>query len=145
MIMLIIVFAGRPSASSRPQGSKSEKKNKKTEKSAGNGVRHGNALTIFMHIVRAIACLTPFPAEFITIMPVGLRPPGGPGGQKSETFCWKWSQVSKGSNNIRKYIKNTSKMIHFEMFFHHETDLEMSPRPLGTTVFEEIYIRTMGK
>ena len=23
----------------------------------------------------------------------------------------------------------------------HETDLEMSPRPLGTTVFEEIYIR----
>ena len=27
----------------------------------------------------------------------------------------------------------------------HETDLEMSPRPLGTTVFEEIYIRTMGK
>ena len=27
----------------------------------------------------------------------------------------------------------------------HKTDLEMSPRPLGTTVFEEIYIRTMGK
>ena len=27
----------------------------------------------------------------------------------------------------------------------HETDLEMSPRPLGTTVFEEINIRTMGK
>ena len=26
----------------------------------------------------------------------------------------------------------------------HETDLEMSPRLLGTTVFEEIYIRTMG-
>ena len=23
----------------------------------------------------------------------------------------------------------------------HETDLEMSPRPLGTTIFEEIYIR----
>ena len=35
-----------------------------------------------MTIVRAIACLTPFPAEFITIIPVGLRPPGGPGGQK---------------------------------------------------------------
>ena len=52
--------------------------------SAGNGVRHGNALTIFMNIVRAIACLTPFPAEFITIIPVGLRPPGGPGGQKFE-------------------------------------------------------------
>ena len=27
----------------------------------------------------------------------------------------------------------------------HETDLEMSPRPLGATVFEEIYVRTMGK
>ena len=27
----------------------------------------------------------------------------------------------------------------------HETDLELSPRPLGTTDFEEIYIRTMGK
>ena len=27
----------------------------------------------------------------------------------------------------------------------HETGLEMSHRPLGTTVFEEIYIRTMGK
>ena len=27
----------------------------------------------------------------------------------------------------------------------HETDLEMSPRPLGTMVFEDIYIRTMGK
>ena len=27
----------------------------------------------------------------------------------------------------------------------HETDLEMSPRPLGTTVFDEIYVRTMGK
>ena len=27
----------------------------------------------------------------------------------------------------------------------HETDLQMSPRPLGTTVFEAIYIRTMGK
>ena len=27
----------------------------------------------------------------------------------------------------------------------HKTDLEMSPRPLGTTVCEEIYIRTMGK
>ena len=39
-----------------------------------------------MNIVRAIACLTPFPAEFITIMPVGLRPPGGPGGQKIEFF-----------------------------------------------------------
>ena len=23
----------------------------------------------------------------------------------------------------------------------HETDLEMSPQPLGTTIFEEIYIR----
>ena len=37
----------------------------------------------------------------------------------------------------------------FYMIFNrkngHETDLEMSPRPLGTTVFEEIYIRTMGK
>ena len=39
-----------------------------------------------MNIVRAIACLTPFPAEFITIIPVGLRPPGGPGGQKSNFF-----------------------------------------------------------
>ena len=27
----------------------------------------------------------------------------------------------------------------------HETDLEMSPRPLGTMGFEEIYIRTLGK
>ena len=27
----------------------------------------------------------------------------------------------------------------------HETDLEMSPGPLGTTIFEEIYIRIMGK
>ena len=27
----------------------------------------------------------------------------------------------------------------------HETDLEMSPGPLGTTVVEEINIRTMGK
>ena len=72
---------GRPSASRRPQGSKSEKK-KSPKNSAGNGVRHGNALTIFMNIVRAIACLTPFPAEFINIIPVGLRPPGGPGDQK---------------------------------------------------------------
>ena len=27
----------------------------------------------------------------------------------------------------------------------HETDLEMSSRPLGTSVFEATYIRTMGK
>ena len=27
----------------------------------------------------------------------------------------------------------------------HKTDLEMSPGPLGTTIFEEIYIRIMGK
>ena len=37
-----------------------------------------------IHIVRVIACLTPFPAEFITIIPVGLWPPGGPGGQNPE-------------------------------------------------------------
>ena len=29
--------------------------------------------------------------------------------------------------------------------YDHETDIEMRPRPLGTTVFEDIYIRTMGK
>ena len=41
------------------------RKNKKIrQKSAGNGVRHGNTLTIFMNIVRAFPCLTPFPAEF---------------------------------------------------------------------------------
>ena len=27
----------------------------------------------------------------------------------------------------------------------HETDLEMSPGPLGTTIFEKNYIRIMGK
>ena len=27
----------------------------------------------------------------------------------------------------------------------HETDLEMSPGPFGTTAFEENYIQTMGK
>ena len=27
----------------------------------------------------------------------------------------------------------------------HETDLETSHRPLGTTVLKEIYIQTMGK
>ena len=27
----------------------------------------------------------------------------------------------------------------------HETDLEMSPGPLGTTIFENKYIRIMGK
>ena len=62
-----------------------------------------------------IACLTPFPAEFITIIPVGLRPPGGPGGQKiefdmifhmmfhkkkqksKEKNDWKWSQATKNN------------------------------------------------
>ena len=66
--------------------------------SAGNGVRQAIALTIFMHIVRAFPCLTPFPTEFITIMPVGLRPPGGPGGQKIGYF-WDgpgWSQTLGG-------------------------------------------------
>ena len=33
----------------------------------------------------------------------------------------------------------------FRKKYGHETDLEMSPGPLGTKVFEEMYIRTMGK
>ena len=36
-----------------------------------------------------------------------------------------------------RLIRNTEKN-------GHEVDLEMSPRRHGTTVFEEIYIRTMG-
>ena len=79
--------------------SKSEKQKKNPKNSAGNGVRHGNALTIFMNIVRAIACLTPFPAEFITIIPVGLRPPGGPGGQKIEIF-WDGPGWSGGCSGV---------------------------------------------
>ena len=48
---------------------------------------------------------------------------------------WKWfKDIVQGSFQIHVGLKNG-----------HETDLEMSPRPLGTTVFEEIYIRTMGK
>ena len=65
-----------------------------------------------MNIVRAIACLTPFPAEFITI-----------------TYYFLSLQVQAC------FLKRN----------RHETDLEMSPGPLGTTVFEEIHIRTMGK
>ena len=39
--------------------------------SAGNGVRQAIALTIFMNIVRAFPCLTPFPAEFFRILTPG--------------------------------------------------------------------------
>ena len=42
-------------------------------------------------------------------------------------------------------IKERIKIIYMQNQNCHETDLEMSPRPLGTTVLGEIYIRTMGK
>ena len=51
-----------------PGGQNPKKKTKSPKISAGNGVRHGNALTIFMNIVRAIACLTPFPADFFGLL-----------------------------------------------------------------------------
>ena len=42
--------AGRPSASRRPRGQNPKKQKKSPKNSAGNGVRHGNALTRFIKI-----------------------------------------------------------------------------------------------
>ena len=68
---------------------------------------------------------------------VGEKSPAPPRGPIGSV---KWFHLdfvfNKGNALHKKYTKNKN---------GHETDLEMSPRPLGTTVFEEIYIRTMGK
>ena len=46
-------------------------------------------------------------------------------------------------NDIHLYIQYCNVL--FQYLILHETDLDMSPGPLGTTFFEEIYIRTLGK
>ena len=71
--------------------------------SAGNGVRQAIALTIFMNIVRAFPCLTPFPAEFFRILT-----PGASWRPKADRFF-----VGNMEKYRKSYMKYGSKIDRF--------------------------------
>ena len=54
-------------------------------------------------------------------------------------------QINSDQYKIHKKQLNFKNLAQNIDNFCHKTDLEMSPRPLGTTIFEEIYTRVMGK
>ena len=54
-------------------------------------------------------------------------------------------QINSDQYKIHKKTLNFKNLAQNIDIFCHKTDLEMSPRPLGTTIFEEIYTRVMGK
>ena len=103
----------------------------------------------------------------MTILPVGLRPPGGPRGQnpknkkkvralKEAGAQWRphaaFVCLVKKNKSAEQFVSGRAHNLVISLPGRsviilpgilckkngHETDLEMSPRPLGSTVFEEI-------